>query len=246
MYKGLDAKVNAVMEKMTLKEKIGQLNQLRQPSTPEEIEKANELIRQGLVGSIIQASSAHAGNDKEKAVKVDLFNSYQKVAVEESVNHIPLIFGRDVIHGHHTVYPIPLASASAYNPELVEKCYGCIAEEAAADNIHWTFSPMVDLCHDPRWGRMVEGPGEDPYVGAQFARAAVKGFQGDGGNEVGFLGKTEGFEYGIHSVGTHKLGTIEQGQSFFAFQFDWFPTKLIKHADSFAAFAFIIHVAYAD
>ncbi len=179
MYKELDARVNAVMEKMTLKEKIGQLNQLRQPSTPEEIEKANELIRQGLVGSIIQASSAHAGNDKEKAVKVDLFNSYQKVAVEESVNHIPLIFGRDVIHGHHTVYPIPLASASAYNPELVEKCYGCIAEEAAADNIHWTFSPMVDLCHDPRWGRMVEGPGEDPYVGAQFARAAVKGFQGD-------------------------------------------------------------------
>ena len=76
--------------------------------------------------------------------------------------------------------------------------------------------------------------------------AAVKGFQGDGGNEVGFLGKTEGFEYGIHSVGTHKLGTIEQSQSFFAFQFDWFPTKLIKHADSFAAFAFIIHVAYAD
>ena len=76
--------------------------------------------------------------------------------------------------------------------------------------------------------------------------AAVKGFQGDGGNEVGFLGKTEGFEYGIHSVGTHKLGTIEQGQSFFAFQFDWFPTKLIKHADSFAAFTFIIHIAYAD
>ncbi len=92
---------------------------------------------------------------------------------------IPMIYGRDVIHGHRTVYPLPLASAAAFNDELVKKCYHNIAEEAVNDGIRWTFTPMLDMCHDPRWGRMVEGPGEDPYVGARLASAIVNGFQGD-------------------------------------------------------------------
>ena len=90
-----------------------------------------------------------------------------------------MIYGRDVIHGHRTVYPLPLASAASFNDELVTECYRNIAVEALADGIRWTFSPMLDLCHDPRWGRMVEGPGEDPYLGARMAKAIVRGFQGD-------------------------------------------------------------------
>ncbi|MBO5909318.1 MAG: glycoside hydrolase family 3 C-terminal domain-containing protein, partial [Clostridia bacterium] len=97
----------------------------------------------------------------------------------ESRLGIPMIYGRDVIHGHRTVYPIPLATAASFNEELTEKCYRNVAKEAAADGIHWTFSPMLDMCHDPRWGRVIECPGEDPFVGASVARAVVKGFQGD-------------------------------------------------------------------
>ena len=84
-------------------------------------------------------------------MNVELYNELQRVAVEESPNHIPMIFGRDVIHGHRTVYPIPLASAAAFNEELTQRCYRFVAKEAAADGIHWTFSPMLDMCHDPRW-----------------------------------------------------------------------------------------------
>ena len=90
-----------------------------------------------------------------------------------------MLYGRDVIHGHRTVYPIPLASAASFNEKLVEKCYKNIAKEALCDSIRWTFSPMLDLCHDPRWGRIAEGPGEDPLLGSRMASACVKGFQGD-------------------------------------------------------------------
>ncbi len=108
-----------------------------------------------------------------------LYQELQRIAVEESPHHIPLIYGLDVIHGHHTVYPVPLASAASFNEKLIEKCYRNIAKEAAAEGIHWTFSPMLDMGRDPRWGRIVEGPGEDPVVGASLARACVKGFQGE-------------------------------------------------------------------
>lgn len=179
MYKEFENKAREIIAKMTLKEKIGQLNQITITPYANDMEKLYEMIRNGEVGSIILASSATAGNDPQGHVNIDLYNELQKIAVEESRMGIPMIYGRDVIHGHRTVYPLPLASASAFNDELIEKCYRNIAEEAAADGIRWTFSPMLDLCHDPRWGRIVEGPGEDPYVGAQMAKACIKGFQGD-------------------------------------------------------------------
>jgi len=179
MYKKFATKAKELISKMTLREKIGQLNQITITPYTNDMEKLYEMIRNGEVGSIILASSATAGNDPQGHVNVDLYNNLQKIAVKESRMGIPMIYGRDVIHGHRTVYPLPLASAAAFNDELIEKCYRNIAEEAAADGIRWTFSPMLDLCHDPRWGRIVEGPGEDPYVGARMAKACVKGFQGD-------------------------------------------------------------------
>lgn len=179
MYEIFDKKINELLSKMTLKEKIGQLNQIPEPQGIEQIENYKKMIRKGEIGSIILASSATAGNDAQHNVRVELCNELQKVAVEESPNHIPIIYGRDVIHGHHTVYPIPLASAASFNEELVEKCYRDIAEEATADSIHWTFSPMLDTSRDPRWGRVIEGPGEDPLVGARMGQAYIRGFQGE-------------------------------------------------------------------
>lgn len=179
MYKKYDEFIDVLLSKMTLKEKIGQLNQIPEPRTENEIERYKVKIRNGEVGSIILASSSTAGNDEAQSIDVDKRNMLQQIAVEESAHHIPLLYGRDVIHGHRTVYPIALASACSFNPELVERCYGNIAKEAAADSIHWTFSPMMDLCRDPRWGRIVEGPGEDPYLGAVMSVACVKGFQGE-------------------------------------------------------------------
>ncbi len=179
MFKQLDKKADEILSKLTLREKIGQLNQVRLPVGEEQTAKTKEMIRNGMIGSIILASCATAGNDDKTKMRLDFFNDLQKTAVEESKSGIPIIFGRDVIHGHHTVYPVPLASAAAFNDELVEHCYRNIAVEATADGVNWTFSPMVDMARDPRWGRMVEGPGEDPYVGARLAVACVKGFQGD-------------------------------------------------------------------
>jgi len=179
MFKEYQKEAQKIISKMTLREKIGQLNQITITPYSSDMEKLYKMIRNGEVGSIILASSATAGNDPQGHVNIDLYNSLQKIAVEESRMGIPMIYGRDVIHGHRTVYPLPLASASAFNDELIERCYRNIAEEAAADGIRWTFSPMLDLCHDPRWGRIVEGPGEDPYLGAQMAKACIKGFQGD-------------------------------------------------------------------
>jgi len=179
MYKQYDKQIDEILSKLTLKEKIGQLNQITGPLRNDQIDGIKQSIKNGEVGSIILASSSTAGNDEQGHVNVELYNDLQRVAVEESRTKIPMIYGRDVIHGHRTVYPIPLASAAAFNPELLEKCYRNIAKEAIADGIHWTFSPMLDLCHDPRWGRVIEGPGEDPCVGASVATACVKGFQGD-------------------------------------------------------------------
>ncbi len=175
----IENKISDLLSQMTLKEKIGQLNQITGPLTEDKISEIKEKIRNGEVGSLILASSSTAGNDPQGHVNVELYNELQRVAIEESRLGIPMIYGRDVIHGHRTAYPIPLASAAAFNPELTEKCYRDIAEEASSDGIQWTFSPMLDLCHDPRWGRIIEGPGEDPYVGECMARAVVKGFQGD-------------------------------------------------------------------
>ena len=104
-------------------------------------------------------------------------NRLQKVAVEEGPHGIPLIYGRDIIHGHRTIYPVPLAMAAAFNDELVKEAYRNTAVESSATGVHWTFAPMLDLCRDPRYGRIIEGPGEDPIVGRHMARAIIDGFQ---------------------------------------------------------------------
>lgn len=173
----IENNIEEILSKMTLAEKVGQLNQI--PSPKEDDEEIFKRIRNGEIGSFIMSTTAFAGNDGDRATCGELLNKLQKIAVEESRLGIPLIFGRDVIHGHHTVMPIPLGSAASFNEKLVKECYRAVGREAALDGVHWTFSPMLDMSRDPRWGRCVEGPGEDPYLGSKMARAIVEGFQGD-------------------------------------------------------------------
>lgn len=182
MYKHFDAQIDAILSKMTLDDKIGQLNQICYSAHPERVEGIKDMIRQGRVGSLILAESSTAGNDTNSVIDRAMLDEYQRIALTESPTGIPLIFGRDVIYGHHTVYPIPLAQSCSFNPDLIEKCCSEIALEATAEGIHWTFSPMLDLCRDPRWGRIIESAGEDPYVASRIASATVKGFQGDLGD----------------------------------------------------------------
>ncbi len=177
-YTQWDEEVEKLLSRMTLREKIGQLNQIPEPKGREQIEAYKEKLRRGEIGSIILASSATAGNDQKRNIDIDLCNELQRTAVEEGPCGIPLLYGRDVIHGHHTVFPVPLAQAASFHPELVEACCRDTAREAAAESVHWTFAPMLDLCRDPRWGRVIEGWGEDPFLASVMGRACVRGFQG--------------------------------------------------------------------
>ncbi len=164
------------MEGLSLDVKIGQLNQIMYNG--KNFEEVLTQVKTGQVGSLIFAASAHAGNEPREGIgSIEHINALQKAAIESS--GIPLIFGRDVIHGHQVVFPIPLAMAATFNPELIQKCYEKISEEAADDGVHWSFAPMMDVSRDPRWGRAVEGSGEDPYLSSQMAVAAIKGFQGE-------------------------------------------------------------------
>lgn len=172
-------RISELLERMTLREKLGQLTQAETVKA-DRAEELREAVRRGEIGSILMSVGSTAGNTPQGEIDVSFYNELQRIAVEESPHGIPLLFGRDVIHGHRTVYPIPLAMAAAFDPELVKHCYREIAEEAANDSVHQSFAPMLDLSRDPRWGRIIEGGGEDPYVGAQMARAVVEGFQGDG------------------------------------------------------------------
>ncbi len=178
MNKNFETEAKALLEKMTLREKLGQLTQLETVKA-EKAEELKERVRRGEVGSVLMSVGSTAGNTPQGGINVDFYNELQRIAVEESPNGIPLLFGRDVIHGHNTVYPIPLAMAASFDFGLVKKCCREIAEEASNDSVHWAFAPMLDVARDPRWGRMIEGSGEDPFVGRQMARAVVEGFQGD-------------------------------------------------------------------
>ena len=170
----LERKVDSVLKLMTLQEKIGQLNQyngfweITGPS-PEEGQAAKkyEDLKKGLIGAMLNV----------KGVK-DV-RALQKIAVEETRLGIPLLFGFDVIHGYKTISPIPLAEAASWDLVEIKKSAAIAAEEAAAVGLNWTFAPMVDISRDARWGRVMEGSGEDPYLGSQIAIARVHGFQGD-------------------------------------------------------------------
>jgi beta-glucosidase len=169
----LDRKVDSVLKLMTLEEKVGQLNQYNgfwkitgpSPKEGQEAKKYGDLKR-GLVGAMLNV----------KGVK-DV-RALQKIAVEETRLGIPLIFGFDVIHGYRTISPIPLAESASWDLDAIKKSAAIAAEEAAAVGINWTFAPMVDVSRDARWGRVMEGAGEDPYLGSQIAIARVQGFQG--------------------------------------------------------------------
>ena len=166
---GMNRFVDGLMKKMTLDEKIGQLNL---PVTGEIItgqaqsSEVVQRIRAGEVGGLFNLKG------------VERIREVQKVAMEESRLGIPLLFGMDVIHGYETVFPIPLGLSCTWDMKAVEESARIAAVEASADGICWTFSPMVDLCRDPRWGRIAEGSGEDPFLGAAIAQAMVRGYQG--------------------------------------------------------------------
>jgi beta-glucosidase len=164
----VERRVKDLLKRMTLDEKIGQLWQV---DLPDHLDKTNaEELRQGEIGSFLGGSAI--------IETPTMRNKLQHVAVEQSRLGIPLIFGHDVIHGFRTAFPIPLAEACAWEPGLFERTQAIAAREAAAAGIDWTFAPMVDLARDPRWGRIAEGFGEDPYLGALDAAASVRGFQG--------------------------------------------------------------------
>lgn len=162
--------VDALMAKMTVEEKLGQLNQpagVGNNTGPAAMTGNEDQIRKGEIGTYLGTQGAV------------LTCRLQRIAVEESRLGIPLMFGFDVIHGHRTVFPVPLGESSSFDPVEVQHAARVAAVEAAAHGIHWTYAPMVDISRDPRWGRIVEGAGEDPYLGSVLAAARVRGFQGD-------------------------------------------------------------------
>jgi len=159
-----EPQIDSLLARMTLEEKLGQLNQVSVDGQPNA--EQLDLARKGLVGSFLNLAGA------------DATHAAQHVAVTESRLHIPLILGLDVIHGYRTIFPIPLGEAASWDPEAVEAAAHVAAKEAAAAGVHWTFAPMVDIARDPRWGRIAEGSGEDPYLGSAMAAARVRGFQG--------------------------------------------------------------------
>lgn len=166
----LDARVEAILRKMTLDEKVGQLVQYSagQPTGPGTGRSDyDDMVAKGQVSSFLNVIDPHQ------------INAYQRIAIEKTRLHIPILFGLDVLHGFRTDFPIPLGLASTWDPSIVEKAARVAAMETSADGIRWTFSPMVDIARDARWGRIAEGSGEDPFLGSAMAAAYVRGYQGD-------------------------------------------------------------------
>ena len=211
---GIEKKVNELLDKMTLEEKVGQMNQyvgfwdLTGPA-PESGDAAEkyEHLRNGYVGSMLNVRG------------VENVRGVQKIAVEESRLGIPLIIGFDVIHGYETISPIPLAESASWDLEAIRKSSEVASEEAAAAGINWTFAPMVDITRDARWGRVMEGAGEDPYLGSKIAKARVLGFQGTdlslhstiaacAKHFAGYGFSESGREYNTVDVGTSTLNNM--------------------------------------
>ena len=163
----IENKVEALLQKMTMEEKLGQMNQL----SPWDFEELAARVRKGEVGSILNV------------VNPEEINKIQKIAVEESRLGIPILVSRDVIHGYKTIFPIPLGQAATFNPQIAEDGARVAAIEASADGIRWTFAPMIDISRDPRWGRIAESCGEDPYLSSVMGAAMIKGYQGDSLND---------------------------------------------------------------
>jgi beta-glucosidase len=210
----IDLKVEELLSKMTLEEKIGQMNQYSgfmdftgpQPNKGDAADKLED-IKKGLVGSMLNVRG------------VENIRSVQKIAVEESRLGIPLIFGFDVIHGFKTISPIPLAEAASWDLKAIQRSAEIAAEEASAAGINWTFAPMVDISRDARWGRVMEGAGEDPFLGSEIAKARIHGFQGNDLSAVNTVAATAkhfaaygfaeaGREYNTVDIGTSTLYNV--------------------------------------
>jgi beta-glucosidase len=162
----VEKKIDALLARMTLEEKLGRLQQLDGHADGRYKDEQPDLVRRGLLGSTLNVRGARSTNE------------LQRIAVNESRLKIPLLYGFDVIHGYRTIFPIPLGEASSWDPRAMERSASIAASEASAAGVRWTFAPMVDIARDPRWGRIAEGAGEDTYLGAAAARARVRGFQG--------------------------------------------------------------------
>lgn len=158
----IEKRIEILLDKMTLQEKMGQMNQL----FADDMETNYKVIQQGMAGSVLSITD------------LEIANKAQRIAVEQTRLGIPLIFGRDVIHGFKTIFPIPLGQAASFNPDLVEKAARIAAIEASETGIRWTFVPMIDIARDPRWGRIAESCGEDPYLTSVMGVAMINGFQG--------------------------------------------------------------------
>jgi beta-glucosidase len=201
----IEKRIESLLAKMTLEEKIGQMSQLSIGNDGRVSPEIRERIKKGEIGSFL-----NAGDLKTK-------NELQRIAVQESRLAIPLIYGRDVIHGYRTIMPIPIGQSCSWNPELVEKAARVAAVEASSEGIHWTFAPMVDIARDPRWGRIAEGCGEDPVLASAFAAAMVKGFQGKSLADAGSIAACV-----KHYVG---YGACEGGRDY---NTTWIPERLLR------------------
>jgi beta-glucosidase len=170
----IESRIDSLLAVMSRGEKIGQMHQIYNIS-----EAHADELRAGGIGSSLFASGAWAGNYADSGVRVEAINAVQHIAVEQSRLGVPLLFARDVIHGYRTMFPIPLGQAASWDPAVVREGARIAATEASADGLRWTFAPMMDIARDPRWGRVAEGYGEDPFLASRMAEAAVEGFQGE-------------------------------------------------------------------
>jgi beta-glucosidase len=200
----IEQRVTPLLSRMTLDEKLGQVSQSTSMATPLS-ESIKEEIRQGRWGSFLNAGSPA---DRAEA---------QRIARSQSRLGIPLLFGRDVIHGYRTIFPIPLAQSASWDPALIEQAARTAAQEASDEGIRWTFAPMLDIARDPRWGRIAEGLGEDPYVTSVLGAAMVKGFQGSALDSPSSLAACA-----KHYVG---YGAAEAGRDYNS---AWIPEVLLR------------------
>jgi len=203
-HKTIDQKVDSVLKLMTLDEKIGQMNQYNgdwEATGPitKDGDKQNQ-IRKGMLGSMLNVTG------------VEHTRQLQEIAMESRLK-IPLLFGQDIIHGYRTIFPIPLAEASSWDTAAIKLSARIAATEAAAAGVHWTFAPMVDIARDPRWGRVMEGSGEDTYLGSAIAAARVRGFQGKGlGNTDALMACAKHFAAYGAAIGGRDYNSVDMSE----------------------------------
>ena len=203
----MNEKIEKLIAEMTLEEKIGQLNQ--EYITANRIEALKKMAENGEIGSFVMAFDDLAGDSPQEELSISELNEIQRRAVEKSRLGIPIINGRDIIHGCKTIFPIPLAQTASWDYELIKDAASIMSKEASYDGVHWTYAPMLDICTDPRWGRIIECPGEDPLIGRLFAKASIDGIQGENMSKEGKLAACAKhyIGYGASQGGRDKDGT---------------------------------------